>query len=212
MSENENHGSRFLKGLPIANHVPSTRRQFIHLPTFVSNMDFQRFGVSLRKRSSNNALTKRSQTTSPIPQVPIVHIDKPPSRSTKQRGKPNVMFASMSDFKDRALSGNSASMPTSPTFDSEEETSVGEPLIQDIATRSIPKEYKPFTSRSPERTERPSEEFSIQHTFPPLSSEDEEDLISAPGLPRYNAQRFARKESTKDTKRDTSIYVPTRTR
>ena len=41
---------------------------------------------------------------------------------------------------------NGNPLPTSPTFDSEEETAVGEPLIQDVAARTIPKEYTPFAN------------------------------------------------------------------
>jgi hypothetical protein len=174
-------------------------------------MDFQRFGVSLKKRSSNNAVKQRPQISTPILQAPIVHTEKPPARSNRARVKPNVMFSNMDDLKDQKTTGDSALLPTSPTFDSEEETAVGEPLIQDFATSSIPKEYKPIPSRNPQRPDRESGDFSIQHAFPAIADEDEDRFLPN-SSPRYDKQRFTKREVTRDAKRDTSIHVPTRTR
>jgi hypothetical protein len=177
-------------------------------------MDFQRF--SLKKRSSNNAMNTRGRKSTPTLPPAIVHVEKPPSRSDKARIKPSVMFSTKQDMKSRAAAGLSTSLPTSPTFDSEEETAVGEPLIQDYATSSIPKEYKPYVpSRSPERARRPGKPFPIQQALSALSSDDEDGFFPKPSS-QYETQGFSKwetsREPKRDTKRDTSVYVPTRTR
>jgi hypothetical protein len=173
-------------------------------------MDFQRF--SLKKRSSNNALDARGRVSAPTLPPAIVHIEKPPSRSTKARIKPSVMFSTSKATKGRATAGQSTSLPTSPTFDSEEETAVGEPLLQDYATSSIPKEYKPFVpSRSTDRPRKQGNQVTVQHALPALSSEDEDGFYPKPS-PQYDTQGISKWESSRDARRDTSIHVPTRTR
>lgn len=94
----------------------------------------------------------------------------------------------------RLATANSKSMPSSPAVGfHDDENTVGEPLLQEYATRSIPKEYKPVGATF---LEDENEEFSIQNSFPA-----QESYI------RSNAS-----SPTRDTKRDTIVQVPARTR
>jgi hypothetical protein len=153
-------------------------------------MDFQRF--SLKKRKSNGALKGR-QTSSSHPDLPTptISVQHTAPRAVSQRVKSQFMSTTSESY--RLAAANSRAMPTSPTFDSEDETMVGEPLLQDYATRSIPKEYKPVGTTF---LEDDTEDFSIQTAFPA----------------HRTYSRSGASSPAREPKRDTAIHVPARTR
>ncbi|RDI81138.1 hypothetical protein Vi05172_g9027 [Venturia inaequalis] len=66
--------------------------------------------------------------------------------------------------------------PLSPSFDSEDDTAagaLGEPLIHDFATRSIPKEYKPFTAKD---SDTHSIDLPMQRPPALIISDDDEEF------------------------------------
>ncbi|KAF2435410.1 hypothetical protein EJ08DRAFT_604314 [Tothia fuscella] len=129
-------------------------------------MEFPRF--RMRKQKSHGALKDRPRISPQIPLTPpkpAIHIEHAPCTINKQHLK--VEFMSSTSDRHRLATGDSKPMPTSPTFfDSEEETAVGEPLIQEYAARSIPKEYKPLKPNDHDDELEDLGDFSIQGASP----------------------------------------------
>lgn len=92
---------------------------------------------------------KKRHANSPIEQYPAIQHQALAEPRSKSRQKNRASGQSiMSDRQRQAsVSSTDKTLPTSVKFDSEEETCIGEPLVQDFAANNIPAAFRPFTSK-----------------------------------------------------------------
>jgi hypothetical protein len=138
-------------------------------------MDHRRF--SLKKHwTSNITRKKNSSVVAPISPAPSVPFYNPQPLDKSKEGVTLGTPLDMDEDPDIPIAiKNGNLLPSSPSFDSEEETAVGEPLVQDFAASSIPTEYKPFTAKEAETA---NIEASTEIYVPIVSSDDETITVS----------------------------------
>lgn len=109
----------------------------------------------------------------PSPDIPFHSRRDPYPRSSEHQLMPAKLVQMNKDRpQNLTITRNGNSLPLSPSFDSEDETAAGEPLIQDFATRSIPKEYKPFTAKDSDTN---SLDLPMQRPLAVVISEDDDE-------------------------------------
>lgn len=116
----------------------------------------------------------------PSPDIPLHSRQNPYSRSGELMP---AKLVHMDKDRPRKLTPtvNRNAPPLSPLFDSEDDTAAGatgEPLIQDFATSSIPKEYIPFTARDSDTN---SLDLPMQRPPAMIISDDDDEFT-----PRIN--------------------------
>jgi hypothetical protein len=120
----------------------------------------------------------------PSPDVPF-HGRRHPYPHTSEHQLMPAKLVQMNKDRPRneTITKNGNALPLSPSFDSEDETAAGEPLVHDFATRSIPKEYKPYTAKvfDPNRLDLPMQR-------PLTMGFSDEDKYQSPHINQKEAQ------------------------
>jgi hypothetical protein len=151
----DNHRTNRLKTLWLPHQ---TRKQFLHLG--------------------------ESSPVLPSPDVPFHGRRHPyPHTNEHQLMPPKLVQMNIDQSRNLAITRNGNALPLSPSFDSEEETAAGEPLIQEFATRSIPKEYKPFTAKNLD-----CNNLDLPMQRPPAMVFSDDDEYRSPHTSRKEAQ------------------------
>jgi hypothetical protein len=119
----------------------------------------------------------------PSPTIPFHGRQHSLSRPSEQLIPAKLVQINKDQPRNLAITRDGNALPLSPSFDSEEETAAGEPLVQDFATCSIPKEYMPFTAKDSD-----SHKMDLPMQRPPamIFSDDDEHIL--PPTSRREAQ------------------------
>jgi hypothetical protein len=123
---------------------------------------------------------RKRHADSPIEQYPAIQHQALADPRSKSRQKNRASGQSIMSDKQRQASVSSAdeTLPASLKFDSEEETCIGEPLIQDFAANNIPAAFRPFTSK--ESVQDSITESQPTPTGAPMVSSYEDPDTSSP--------------------------------
>lgn len=125
----------------------------------------------IRRKSS---IPKDATPVLSSPDVPFHNRRNPRPRSGEHQLMPAKLVQMNKDRpRSQTMTRNGNALPLSPSFESEEETAAGEPLIQDFATRSIPTEYKPLTTNDSDTN---SIDLPMQRPPTVIISDDEDEF------------------------------------
>lgn len=124
----------------------------------------------------------KKRTNSSMEQYPAIHPPAPVETRSQSRQKKRASSQATMSEKQRQASISSAdeTLPTSVMSDNEEETCIGEPLVQDFAANNIPSAFRPFTSKETSKSQDLVDEPQLALKAVPITLSNEDLTSSSP--------------------------------